>query len=681
MSGDSPKFGETTQSNISPEAVNPPLGRNVFISYASQDSAVANSMVETLEKHGVTCWIAPRDVVPGSLYADEIVGAINDTKVVVLVLSQHSIASPHVGKEIERASSKRHRIIAFYIDAVPLTRGFEYFLSESQWIDVGAGGMEGAETKLMEAVRRHLDPAAAIEPRAQSDAPIARAGMAPRTRWLGAGGSILLLALAYFVVHQFWLSKRVANDGRDTIASGSAATRAAPATDKSIAVLPFVDMSEKKDQEYFADGMAEEIIDLLVKIPGLKIIGRTSSFQFKGQSEDLRAIGNKLGVAYVLEGSVRKAGNRLRVTAQLIDTRDGTHRWSKSFDRDTGDVLKLQDEIAAGVARALEISVIPEDIGPRTGIRIGDAYDELLRGIYALDQWDADGMKEAANHFQHALELDPTSAGAAGYLAVVYDLQGEWGFVPPRVAFEQARRAAEAAIKLDPKLAVPHQTLAAVYSAYDWDWSAADFEIQQAIRLAPRDPFTLVMAARNFMSVGRFDEALSYAKAALAQDPLSPPTSVEICWIQQRLGHWVEAEAAARRALEISPTYAGAHYYLGITLLNRGEREAALREFQKEPDNGSRLGGIAMADSALGRRADSDSALRELLKSQAGVYAFGIAEVYAFRGGAEQALQWLEHAYTQKDPVLYMIKGDPPLKSLEADPRFKTFLRKMNLPD
>jgi tetratricopeptide (TPR) repeat protein len=161
--------------------------------------------------------------------------------------------------------------------------------------------------------------------------------------------------------------------------------------------------------------------------------------------------------------------------------------------------------------------------------------------------------------------------------------------------------------------------------------------------------------------LGRFDEALSYAKAALAQDPLSPPTSVEICWIQQRLGHLVEAEAAARRALEISPTYAGAHYYLDITLLNRGEREAALREFQKEPDDGSRLGGITMADSALGRRADSESALRELLKSQAGVYyAFGIAEVYAFRGEAEQALQWLEHAYTQRDPVLYMIKGARP---------------------
>jgi hypothetical protein len=165
MSGDSPKSGETTQSNISLEAVAPRLSRDVFISYASQDAAVADSMVETLESHGFTCWMAPRDVVPGSLYADEIVGAINDAKVVVLILSEHSVASAHVGKEIERASSKRRRIIAFHVDTAPLTRAFEYFLSESQWIDVGTSRTEAAAAKLVEAVRRHLEPSAPVEPR------------------------------------------------------------------------------------------------------------------------------------------------------------------------------------------------------------------------------------------------------------------------------------------------------------------------------------------------------------------------------------------------------------------------------------------------------------------------------------------------------------------------------------
>src|ERR1700680_168212 len=209
MSGDSPIPGDATQSNVPLGVDHPPLPRDVFISYASQDAAVANAIVESLERHGIRCWFAPRDVVPGSLYADEIVGAINDAKVIVLVLSEHSIASPHVGKEIERASSKRRRIIAFHVDAAPLTRAFEYFLSESQWIDVGAGagGTKTAAAKLVEALRRHLDPSAAIEPRAPPDQPTVRpTRTAPRTKWMIAGGAVLLLALGYFV-DKSWMAR------------------------------------------------------------------------------------------------------------------------------------------------------------------------------------------------------------------------------------------------------------------------------------------------------------------------------------------------------------------------------------------------------------------------------------------------------------------------------------------
>src|SRR6202790_1652038 len=199
MSGDSPIPGDATQSNVPLGVDHPPLPRDVFISYASQDAAVANAIVESLERHGIRCWFAPRDVVPGSLYADEIVGAINDAKVVVLVLPQHSVASPHVGKEIERASSKRRRIIAFHTDLAPLTRGFEYFLSESQWIDVGTGGLDAPISKLVEAVRRHLDPSAAIEPSARLDPPTAPPiARVPSARWIVAGGGIFFFPPAHF---------------------------------------------------------------------------------------------------------------------------------------------------------------------------------------------------------------------------------------------------------------------------------------------------------------------------------------------------------------------------------------------------------------------------------------------------------------------------------------------------
>ena len=214
--------------------------------------------------------------------------------------------------------------------------------------------------------------------------------------------TLVALALGYVVIDKFWLS-------RPSTVEHPAAAASTNALDRSIAVLPFVDMSEQRDQEYFADGMAEQVLDLLATIPALKVIGRTSSFQFKGKNEDLRAIGAKLGVAYLLEGSVRKSGNRVRVTAQLLDSHDGTHRWSGTYDRDVGDVLKMQEEIAAGLVRALQITIGADDLQGRP-IANSDAYNLYLRGRYALNRLDKEGFDEAARYFQQSLDLDPTSA-------------------------------------------------------------------------------------------------------------------------------------------------------------------------------------------------------------------------------------------------------------------------------
>ena len=301
----------------------------VFISYASRDAALANSVVENLERSGIRCWIAPRDVTPGSKYADEIVAAINHTGVFVLLLSEHAFASAHVGRELERAASKRRRIIVLRTDAAPLTRSFEYFLSESQWIEVAALGMRAALTRLTQAVRQQLAPAVWVSPGLGTDAKHSadqnrKLSYLTIKRLVTAAVATVIVAIVGGVAIRYLPSKH----------EGSNAPVATAISDKSIAVLPFTDMSERKDQEYFADGMAEEIIDLLVKVPGLKVISRTSSFQFKGTTKDLRDIGKQLGVAYVLEGSVRKSGDRLRITAQLIDSRDGTHLMSQTFDRD-----------------------------------------------------------------------------------------------------------------------------------------------------------------------------------------------------------------------------------------------------------------------------------------------------------------------------------------------------------
>jgi TolB-like protein/DNA-binding winged helix-turn-helix (wHTH) protein len=544
-----------------------------------------------------------------------------------------------------------------YIANVP-RRGYRLIAPVAPWVDVPQMSVDGS-------------PSPTAEP-AHPTLAVTKGGSP--WRFAIVLSIALVLALGYVVIYKFWLSKSVT-----TVPPATAVTMAA--TEKSIAVLPFIDLSEKKDQEYFADGMADEIIDLLAKIPSIKVIGRTSSFQFKGQNEDLRTIGAKLGVAYVLEGSVRRSGTRVRVSAELIDARDGAHRWSDTYDRDMGDVLKLQDEVAAALVRALQITVGATEPLSRPTLTNAEAYNLYLRGRYAFDRFDKEGFEEAASYFQQAFDLDPAFANAVAFLAFTHDVQGEWGFAPARAAFEQARREVATALKLDPSLALAHSILSSIHIAYDWDWPAAETEVKLALASAPRDAWALFNAARVSFVIGRWDEALTRANVALVEDPLAPTSFQEVDWIQTRRGHLPEAEAAGRHLLEISPTYVSAHFFLGLVLLEEGEREAALAEMQQETLEGGQLGGLAIAYHALGRKTESDLALARMIKEQANEFAFGIAEAYAFRGELDEALRWLDRAYAQRDSSLYFIKGDPPLRNLEPDPRYKAFLRKMNLPE
>lgn len=452
--------------------------------------------------------------------------------------------------------------------------------------------------------------------------------------------------------------------------------------DKSIAVLPFVDMSEQKDQEYFGDGMAEEIIDLLVKVPGLKVIGRTSSFQFKGKAEDLRSIGKQLGVAYVLEGSVRKSGDRVRVTSQLIDSRNGMPRWSQTYDRDFTEVLKLQDEIAIKVVREVETDAFFSEIISRKTLRNPEAYTAFLRGVDAWERADQQSGEQAISDFQRALDLDPAFADAASALASTYVFFGNFGFMPPAVAYEKARNAADRALKLDPNQYGAHQALSRIHIEYDWDWPAAEREVQLAKPLA----FIGLDSTQGdwpelSLTLGRWDDALKLVNASVATDPLDPNSYSWLGFVELRRGRLTQAEAAFRRALELSPTFTFMHYSLALVLLARGEPEAALAESLKEPSEGARLVGSAMAYFKLGRKAESDAALAIFLKTYAPYVPSGIAAAYAFRGETDEAFKWLNRAYAQRDPLLYRIKFTTEFDNLHDDPRYKAFLKKMNLPE
>ena len=414
---------------------------DVFISYASADKQAADSICAALERGGIVCWIAPRDVTPGVFYADAIVEAINSAHILVVVLSKNSVDSQHVLREVERASSKRRPLVAFRLDTTPLPTGLEYFLSASHWLDASGGSTERALPDLSDAVHRLL----AVLRKPEGDSSIrdersvnttsdvvAATGSAPKPRWnrLLTTAAVMAVVLLALLAGKFWLSKHVATEQPPTIATSVV-------SDKSIAVLPFTDMSEKKDQEYFADGMAEEITDLLAKLPGLRVIGRTSSFQFKGKTDDLRKIGSALGAAYVVEGSVRKSGDRLRVTAQLIETRDGSHVWSDTYDDTVDDVLKVQDRISIGLVRALQVTVGADDLQSPTTIKNAEAYELYLRGRHAMDRGDKAALESAVGYFQQALELDPSFIRAVEWLAFAqFEIAG-LNWAPPRDAYER----------------------------------------------------------------------------------------------------------------------------------------------------------------------------------------------------------------------------------------------------
>jgi TolB-like protein/DNA-binding winged helix-turn-helix (wHTH) protein/Flp pilus assembly protein TadD len=451
--------------------------------------------------------------------------------------------------------------------------------------------------------------------------------------------------------------------------------------DKSIAVLPFVDMSEKKDQEYFADGMAEEIIDLLAKIPGLRVISRTSSFQFKGKTEDLRSIAKQLGVANVLEGSVRKSGDRVRVTAQLIDSRNGTPRWSQTYDRDFSEVLKLQDEIATWVVREVETDAFFSEFVSRRTLRNPEAYTAFLQGLLADQRADQQSGEQAVSDFQRALDLDPQFADAASALADTYRFLGNFGFMPPAAAYEKSRKAAELALKLDPNQSEAHAVLGYIHIIYDWDWPAAEREIKLAKSLAFQGQDSTADSLVLSMTLGRWDDALSIVNAQVIEDPLWPTSHFWLGILELRRGRLPEAEAAMRRTSELSPTYTYLHYALALVRLARGEPESALAESLKEPSDAGRLGGSALAYFALGRKPESDAALAQALKTYAPYIPSGIAAVYAFRGESDEAFKWLERAYAQRDPLLYRIKFTTEFDKLHEDPRYKAFLKKMNLPE
>ncbi|RPH47356.1 MAG: TIR domain-containing protein, partial [Lysobacterales bacterium] len=546
---------------------------------------------------------------PGSLYADEIVRAINGSVVLVLILSRHAMASPHVGKEIERAASKQHPILTLRIDAAPLSPAFEYYLSESHWIDLGPDGTDAAAAKLAVAIKRQTDPSAATEVSNRTDGSmVPRTPSTRSTRWIrGAGMAFVSLALVYFAVDRYWLPNRVADEQAAAPAQPAATT---PISEKSIAVLPFSDMSEKKDQEYLADGMAEEILNLLAQVSELRVPARTSSFYFKDKPTKIREIALELGVAHILEGSIRRAGDQLRVTAQLIRADNGYHLWSETYDRDVKDLFKVQDDIANAVVQALQIKLMGGELNRKKGgTQNLEAYELFLRAESALFQNTRSSLDAAYEYADQAIRLDRNYGLAWMLRANAVLLQAENGLRDATEGYERARQELRHALQLSPEISDAHALLGGMLMTVDRNWAAAETEERKALAIDPNNSTALQGASLRSIALGRWDDAERQLVSELVRDPLNPYVLWALGTAYYGAGRLQESESVYRKLLETRPDFLWTRTYLGKTLLMQGKPEAALAMLQQEADESFRLMLLLSALLAAGRKAEADEAL------------------------------------------------------------------------
>jgi adenylate cyclase len=448
-------------------------------------------------------------------------------------------------------------------------------------------------------------------------------------------------------------------------------------TEKSIAVLPFVNMSNDKEQEYFSDGLSEELLNLLSKTPGLKVIGRTSSFYFKGKNEDLRVIGNKLGAEYVLEGSVRRSGNTLRISANLIQTDDGKQLWSESYDRVEEDVFKIQDEVASAVVKQLKLKLAPSTQGGSTSNI--EAFNLVLQGNYFFDRLDSANVVKSIELYQKAIDLDPTYDKAWAMLARSYSRLAWFNFMDQNEGYEKARASSMKAIEINPNSVDGLRALGDVKQYHDFNWTGAEADFKRALEIEPGNAEVMSIYSVWHQIQGDFTNALMLSNEVLSRDPLRPLYYFIHGSILSYIGKHLEGVELNKKVLEINPAAQRAYGSIGRNYLLSGNLNEALAAINKEPWVHFRELNMNLYFHAAGKKKEADEALKNFVEKNHNDWAYYIATIYAFRNEKDKAIEWLEKAFQRKDTYMVYIKGDPLLKNLQNDPRYISILKRMNL--
>lgn len=623
----------------------------VFLSYASQDAEPARRICDALRAAGLDVWFDQNELRGGDVWDASIRQKIKDCALFVPIISANTNirSEGYFRLEWKLAVDRSHLIAddrAFLLPVVidgtlDATARVPEKFREVQWTCLPAGAAAAA---FAERVQRLLGGARPFDAPARIDL---------------------------------------------TVTPVAATSSQQP---PSIAVLPFVNRSHDENDEYFSDGLADELLNVLTKIRGLQVAARSSAFTFKGTNATIAEVGRALNVATVLEGSVRKSHDRLRISVQLVNVADGYHLWSERYDRTLEDIFAVQDDIAQRVVNELRATLLGEATDPKVATEVNaqvaaatrgrtsdpEAHRIYLQARHLLDRRNRDDTTKGIEYLERALARDPVFALAWVELSRAYTTEASEGWIPVAEGLGRAREAVARALVPEQALAEGHTQLGWI-QMHDWDWRGAEASYRRALELAPGNTLVLRRAGALAANLGRLDEGIALYRRAIEQDPLSAAAYHNLGAALDAAGELREAELAYRKALELAPQRIVAHAALALNLLAQAQCDEALAEALREAEEIWRMWALAIIHHAAGRPAEADAAQRELIAKHTEDAAYQVAEVYAACGEQNLAFEWLERAYTQRDSGLVEMQWKPQLRPLHADPRWEKLLQKMGL--
>jgi len=665
----------------------------VFLSYASQDAEAAQRICEALRAAGIQVFLDQSELRGGDAWDQKIRHEIHDCALFIPMVSQHTQErlEGYFRHEWNLAIERTHHMAQQKPFLVPVvvdgTRDQEAVVPDAfkavQWTRLPGGETPPA---FVERIKRLLSPAmsplSTVSGVTAAISEPVRASRRSKPVLLAAVALVVLAALAYFLANKFWIAEHATPE---TAARAGTVPTVFNPPPHSIAVLPFVNLSGDASQEYFSDGLTEELLNSLSRINDLQVAARTSSFSFQGAHPDIATVAHKLNVASVLEGSVRRSGRTIRVTAQLNNAVTGFHLWSQTFDRDLGDVLKLQTDIATAVAESLKVTLLG-DVAARIelgGTRNPLAFDAYLRGLrltrVATNEREAG---PALGEYAEAIRRDPNYAVAYATRSLAL-LEGvySWGSITARrQRAETARIDAEQAIALAPGLGLAHAALAK-FLQYSLDYPRATDEFERALALAPGNATVLYEYSLHVAYMGRSNAAIDIARRGVALDPLNLLSHRALGDALYFARRYNEAIAAYQDGIAVDPGPAEPYARRGLAYYVLGSNQMAQSSCEMKPENWESWFCLALTFDKLGQRLESDAQIKKMTEFSGDSLAYQYDEIYAQRGDRDRALEWLETAMRLRDPGFRRLKIDPLMDPLRKEPRFQAIERGLKFPN